>query len=103
MEHHQLEYVQGQGPDLEQLELASLICAATNADEAELAQWPAHLLHRTESRLAGLEATAAAIDAGPRDQAADGLWTINHRMMTTARYLRAKIRPHLTRSRPDRS
>ncbi|WP_136611041.1 hypothetical protein [Sinomonas albida] len=76
-------------------ETADAMAAVGEATDEELAAWTPEELRSADLLLADLERTATAWDAEPRAEIGDKLWHTNHRFLTDARALRAKLRPHL--------
>jgi hypothetical protein len=74
---------------------ADAMAAVAEATDEDLAAWTSEELRSADHLLADLERTATAWDAEPRAEIGDKLWHTNHRFLTDARALRARLRPHL--------
>lgn len=77
-------------------ETADAMAAVGEATDEELADWAGEELRSADLLLADLERTATAWDKEPRAEIGETLWHTNHRFLTDARALRARLRPHLT-------
>ena len=77
-------------------ETAATLAAVGEATDEELAAWTPAELRSADLLLAELERTATAWDNEPRAEIGETLWHTNHRFLTDARALRARLRPHLT-------
>lgn len=77
-------------------ETADAMWAVGGATDEELAAWTGEELRSADLLLADLERTATAWDNEPRAEIGETLWHTNHRFLTDARALRARLRPHLT-------
>lgn len=74
---------------------ADAMAAVGQATDEELAAWTGEELVSADLLLADLERTATARDNEPRAEIGETLWHTNHRFLTDARALRARLRPHL--------